>query len=212
MIVLGTVEYDGAAFESVRIRRVRQITLPEFVRDDARLHYRGIEQVAREDLESGLLFQRLLVGTDDVAVRRRRVLQIRTNGLAVDRDRFDVEAAGTEQLTHYRRQSAGAIIFLAEIRTRRLHVDEQRHIMTDCFPVRHRKRNAGMTGNRVDVDRRVGRAADRRAGDDGVLERLAGKDIARLEVLMHDLDRAAAGFVGNLDAFAIRRRNGGAAR
>src|SRR5262249_22293685 len=56
------------------------------------------------------------------------------------------------------------------------------------------------------------RAADRRAGDNGVFERLAGKDIGRLEVLVHDLHRAAASLVGDLAALAVGSRDGGAAR
>ncbi len=69
-----------------------------------------------------------------------------------------------------------------------------------------------MLGDGVDVDRRIGRAADRRIGDDGVLERLAGENVGRLQILAHDLDRAHAGLIGDLPALAIRRRNGGAAR
>ena len=62
------------------------------------------------------------------------------------------------------------------------------------------------------MDRRIGRAADRRAGDDGVLERLAGEDVERLHVREHDLDRAHAGVVGDLRALLVRRRDRGAAR
>ncbi len=69
-----------------------------------------------------------------------------------------------------------------------------------------------MPRDRIDVDRRIGRAADRRAGDDRVLEGLAGQDVRRLEVLVHDLDGAAAGLVGDLGALPVGRRDRGAAR
>ena len=68
-----------------------------------------------------------------------------------------------------------------------------------------------MARDGVDVDRRIGRAADRRVGDDRVLERLAGENVGRLQVLVHDLDRAQAGLVGDLPALAVGRRDGGAA-
>ena len=69
-----------------------------------------------------------------------------------------------------------------------------------------------MPRDRIDVDRRVGRAADRRTGDDRVLESLAGQDVRGLQVLVHDLDGAAAGLVGDLGALAVGRRDRGAAR
>ena len=97
---------------------------------------------------------------------------------------------GLEQLVHHGGQAAGAVIFLAEIFAGRLHVDQQRHVVADLFPILDRRAHADMAGDGVDVDRRIGRAADRRAGDDGVLERLAGENIGGLEVLVHDLDRA----------------------
>ena len=61
------------------------------------------------------------------------------------------------------------------------------------------------------MDRRVGGAADRRAGDDHVLERGAGHDVGGLQVLPHHLDDALAGLVGGLAALAVRRRDGGRA-
>ena len=51
-----------------------------------------------------------------------------------------MDAAGMQQLVEDRGQSAGAVIFLAEIFTRRQHVDEQRHVVADRLPVLDRKR------------------------------------------------------------------------
>ena len=61
------------------------------------------------------------------------------------------------------------------------------------------------------MDRRVGRAADRRIDHDGVLERLARQDVGRFQILPHHLDRAQPGLVGDLAALAIGRRDRGAA-
>jgi hypothetical protein len=69
-----------------------------------------------------------------------------------------------------------------------------------------------MTRNCVEMDRRIGRAADRRAGDDRVLECLPGEEVERLHVGEHDLDRAHAGLIGDLRAFLIRGGDRGAAR
>ena len=69
-----------------------------------------------------------------------------------------------------------------------------------------------MAGERVDMDRRVGRAADRRIDDDAVFERLAGQDVGRLEILPDHPDDAGAGLIGDLAALAVGGGDRGAAR
>ncbi len=68
-----------------------------------------------------------------------------------------------------------------------------------------------MAGDGVDVDRRVGRAADRRIDDDRVLQRLPRDDVGGLQILPHHLDDALAGLIGDLAALAMRRGDRGAA-
>ena len=48
-----------------------------------------------------------------------------------------MKAAGRDQFIEHRRQSAGAVIFLAEIFAGGLHVDEQGNLMPDRLPVLH---------------------------------------------------------------------------
>ena len=83
--------------------------------------------------------------------------------------------------------------------------------MADPFPVVDGQLDADVARDRVDVDRRVGRAADRAVDDDRILEGLAGEDVRRLQILPDHVDDAPAGLVGDLAAFAMRRGNGGAA-
>ena len=116
VVFFGPVEHHGAAFEGVRVPGVRQVALAELFRDHARLHDCGIEQVARQHLESRLLFERLAVRTDHVAVLALGVRDIIAHSLGVDGERIGVKAAGAEQLVHHRRQPAGAVVFLAESR------------------------------------------------------------------------------------------------
>ncbi len=68
-----------------------------------------------------------------------------------------------------------------------------------------------MAGQRVDVDRRVGRAADRRIDHDAVLERLSGQDVGRLQIFPDHPDDAHTGFVGDLAALAVGGGDRGAA-
>ena len=119
--------------------------------------------------------------------------------------------AGLEQLPHHGRQTTGAVIFFAQIFPRRLHVHQERHVVTDLFPILDCQFHANMPGDGIDMDRRIGRAANGRIGDDGVLESLAGKDVSGLEVFMHQGDRAHAGFIGDLPTLAVRRRDRSAA-
>ena len=69
-----------------------------------------------------------------------------------------------------------------------------------------------MARHRDDVDRRVGRAADRRIDDDAVHERLARQDVGGLQILVDHVDDALAGLIGHLAALAIRRGDRRAAR
>ena len=111
------------------------------------------------------------------------------------------------QFVDHRRHAAGAMELLAEIFARRLQVDEQRHGVADLLPILDVEPHADMAGDRVDVDRRVGRAADRAVDDDRILERLARQNVGRLQILPHHLDDALAGRVGDLAALAIGAGN-----
>ena len=115
------------------------------------------------------------------------------------------------QFAHHRGHAAGAMEFLAEIEAGRLHVDQQRNVVAEFLPVVDRELDADMAGERVDVDRRVGRAADRRIDDDAVLECLSGQDVGRFQIFPDHADDALAGFVGDLAALAIGRGDRGAA-
>ena len=78
------------------------------------------------------------------------------------------------------RDAAGMLVVLAEILAGGLEVDEERHLVADRLPVLDLELDADMAGDGVDVDRRIGRAADGRVDDDGVLEGLARHDVGGL--------------------------------
>jgi len=99
-----------------------------------------------------------------------------------------MDALVRHQFAHHRGHAAGAVIFLAEIEAGRLHVHQQRHIVAEFLPVVDRELDADMAGQRVDVDRRVGRAADRRIDDDAVFERFPRQDIRGFQILPNHAD------------------------
>ena len=164
-----------------------------------------------QDFETGMRLERLVVRHDDLGIGRLCTLRVLRDGLAVDGERVAMQATGRHQLVHHGRQPAGAKIILAQIRAGRLHVDEERHVVADFLPILDGEFDADMPRYGVEVDRRIGRTADRRTGDDRILEGGAGQDVRRLQVLAHDFDGAHAGLVGDLAALAIRRRDRGAA-
>src|SRR5262249_13013687 len=68
VIILRPVEHDGAPLEGVRVLRAQEIAVAELGRYYTRLHDGGIEQVATEHLEAGLVQHRLFVRLDHVRV------------------------------------------------------------------------------------------------------------------------------------------------
>ena len=117
----------------------------------------------------------------------------------------------SHQLGDHGGQAAGAEIGFAQIFAGRHHVDEQRDVVADAVPVVIGQLDADMAGDGVDMRRAVGRGADGRCADDGVLERLARHDVRGAQILMHHGDDALAGLIGDLPALAVGRGDGGAA-
>ena len=191
---------------------IDQIAVAEFLRDHAGLHDRGIEQIAAQHQEAGVLHQRLVVAPDHVAIGLGRLAAIVAHGAAVDGHGVFMDALVRHQFAHHRRHAAGAVIFLAEIEAGRLHVHQQRDVVAVLLPVVDREFDADMPRQRVDMDRRVGRAADRRVDHDAVLERLAGQDVGRFQILPDHLDDPLSGLIGDLAALAIGRGDRRAAR
>ena len=213
MVVLRPVEHDGLAFKGFRIARIRQVAVAELLRNHAGLHDCRIEQVAFEIEEAGFLHQRVGDRPDHLLVHVLHADAVLADRPAIDGDRLGMrQQPALDQFGHDRRYAAGMVVILAEIFARRLQVDEKRYLVADRLPVVIVQCDAEMTGDGVEVDRRVGGAADGRVDDDGVLERLAGHDVGRLQVLVDHLDDAPARLIGNLAPFAVGRGDGGGRR
>ena len=147
----------------------------------------------------GLLLQRLVVGPDHLRRPRLRApSQFSPSVLPLTVSAFCADLAGPHQLADHRGHAAGAMVFLAQVLAGRLQVHQQRNVVADLLPVVVVELHADVAGDRVEVDRRVGRAADRRVDDDGVLERFARHDLRGAQVFPHHLDDALAGLVGDL--------------
>src|SRR5262249_1895627 len=147
----------------------------------ARLHDGGFEQISFQVEEPGVLQDRLREGADHLAVSGEFAFAVLADRLAVDRERLRMrQLAGGDQFGDARRDAAGPVKILAEKAASRLHVSEEWNLVPDALPVVVVELDAEMARDGVEMDRRVGRAADRRADDDRVLEGGPRHDVRRL--------------------------------
>ena len=109
VVVLRAVEDDGAALEALRVVGVGQVAVAELLGDHARLHDRGVEQVAGQHEEAGALLERAVERADDVlvlddgaAVVSPMVLPLTVRALLVDQALLD-------QLADDGRHAAGVV-------------------------------------------------------------------------------------------------------
>jgi hypothetical protein len=92
------------------------------------------------------------------------------------------------QLEHDRRDAAGVPEVLDQVPAGRLHVGQDRHAPVNPVEVVDADVNPRLAGDHRQVEQRVGRAADGGVQDDRVLERVAGQDAPRREVLLDQCD------------------------
>ncbi len=175
------------------------------IRDHRSLHHRAVEQVAAEHGELGARLERLAQRPDHVAIKCREAANIVGDATAVGAECVAREPLRLEQHPHHRAHAAGAVVILAQIFARGLEIDEQRHARTVALPVLKRQLDADMARDRVQMDRCVGRAADRRVDDDRIEERFARQDVGRLAVRTHQLDDRLTGLPGAFLPVAVRR-------
>ncbi len=211
VVVLGPVENDRRALPGIGIAGSLQILAAEILADDRCLEQARIKQVAVQHHKAGLLLERLLIGLDHPLIQYSSVGQIFAHGLAGYGQSIAIQLAGLEQFSHDRRHAAGAIKAFAQVFAGRLAVDQQRNLVAKGLPILDGQFQPDVAGNGRDMDRRVGRATQRRVGDDGVAEGILGQNLGGGQVFQHHLDDALAGLVGHLLAFAIGRGDGGAA-
>src|SRR6185437_1568761 len=98
VIVLRAVEHHHPTLEGVRVGGVAEIPLPELLRDHARLHDGGVEEVAFEHEEATVGLQWPVVRPDDIRVHDLSPATIVADGAAVDRERALTNEAALHQL------------------------------------------------------------------------------------------------------------------
>ena len=99
--------------------------------------------------------------------------------LAVDGDRVLVQQAGVAQALDDERHAAGLVEVDGDVLPAGLQVAQQRRALVDAVEVVDRELDAGLAGERQQVQDGVRRAAAHRDAGDRVLERVARDDVAR---------------------------------
>ena len=107
-----------------------------------------------------------------------------------------VEVQQVVDLAHQRRQAAGGVEIVHQPRAGRQQVQQHRRRTRNLVEVIQRQRHAQPPGDRQQVDHRVGRSADGHEHAQRILERRAGHDLRRPQVLAHQLDRAPPAGLG----------------
>ncbi|MNI41731.1 hypothetical protein D3C73_959920 [compost metagenome] len=210
MVVFSAVENDGVALEDVFGAGVPEEAFAKFVRDDAGLHDREVEQIAAQNDESRVLLERLIERADHLAVRglEQGVAEV----AAANGDPVAMQFSSVLELPKNGGDAAGPVEALAEKLAGRLHVQDQRQRETVFDPILSGDLHPGVAGHGGDMGLGVRGAADDRGQGDGVQEGFARQDVERPKVLIGHFDNALTCPVGHLAAFTIGRWNGGAPR
>ncbi len=109
----------------------------------------------------------------------------------MDGHAFAVQHAIREQDLQYLRHTARAVEIDRDVAARGLEVAQHRHLAPHALEIVDGPLHTGSRSDGQVMQHRVGRAAGRHHQRDRVLDRLAGDDVARLEVVLDRLDQHA---------------------
>ena len=212
VVILGTFEHDGAAFEGVRIIGVRQVAVAEFRRDDRGFHDRRVKEVALEVHETCGGFQRLGEGADHLGVVHLRPRIGFGDGQAADGHCLRVgQGPCRHEFGNHAGHAARAVEILAQKAPGRLQIDQKRDVQAKALPVVIGQLQPQMAGNGVQVNGRIGGPANGGIDHDGILEGCPRHDVGGLQILADHVHDASPGQIGHLPAFAVGGGNGGRA-
>ena len=172
VVVLRPLEDDD--LPSKTFGRVGQEAGAELLVDDADLHHRAVEEVARQHDKAGLLLQRHAIGADHLAVglgQGRRGSRRCVRPVTVIAPPWSLP--GLQQLLHHRRHAARAMEGLAQEAPGRLAIDQQRDVVAEALPSPRASCSTPMCRAMAMIcGGQLVLAPERAGGDDRILERL----------------------------------------
>ena len=149
-------------------------------------------QITLQYGQMALLVHRVGQRADHVLVgagKGRDILQYFGDGLASDRDAVAMQQTRRQQDLHDLGNAAGAVQVNRQVLAAGLEIAQDGRLLAHSFEVVNRPVHASRMGNGQEVQHRIGRATGGHDHGDGIFNRLAGHDIARLEVLLDGLDQ-----------------------
>lgn len=111
-----------------------------------------------------------------------------------------------------RRQSARVIEIFHEKAARGHEIYQGGSVAPNAIPIVERQWNPDSSGDREQMDHRVGRTPNRAIDTDSILESLFLQDFRKAQILVDHLHNAASGHVRQDAAARVNRRNGSIVR
>jgi hypothetical protein len=165
-------------------------------------------QVAAQDRDPAGLLDRVLDRADDLLARRLlRLVRVPADRLAGHRRRVLVQQAEVLQPLRQDRGAAGGVQVGGHEPPAGLEVAQRRRRFGDPVEVVDVERDAGFAGHGEQVQDAVGRAAGGGDGEDRVLDRLAGDDVARPLTAPQDVHDELARGTRDLGLARVLRRH-----
>ena len=127
-------------------------------------------EIAAQHRDAALFLEGLCEGMDHIAVPARGLFHVLPEGASAGGDHVAVEHPGLGELPVHRRQAARVEEVLHQVLAGRHEVHDARDVTAQGVPVVEGEADADAPGEREEVHDRVGGAADRPVGADGVLE------------------------------------------
>ncbi|MCY1235289.1 hypothetical protein D9M72_478990 [compost metagenome] len=198
MIVLDALEDDRAA-----------LVLHQMRRSGRWLQHAALRcQVATQNSDAARLRQGLFARHDDVVIVVGDVLDVVPDRVAGHGQGILVQETHFADRLDHDRETAGVVELLHQVFARRLEVDDRRDVAAEAIPVVEAEIDADAAGKRQEVQHGVGRAADGAVDADGILKGFLRQNVGRLQVLLHHVDDAAAGELGDHSTACVDGRNG----
>ena len=187
--VFRPIKDDGAPLKTIWACRIGQVARAKFLRDYRRFHDRAVKQIAFQvDKASGIYHWRCDL-LDHIGIGAAALLAILSKGFAVGCHGIRVRQQPCgKQFANHSRHASGSVIIFAKIFTRRLQVDQKRHVMAQVLPIIIVQGHAEVFGDPIEVDRRIGRAANSGIDHNGIFKGFAGHDAIRSQIVMHHID------------------------
>ena len=123
-----------------------------------------------------------------------------------------MQQTGSQHFTHHGAHAPGTLEGLTEIFACRLHIDQKRQCIALLLPILDRQLDTGVSRDRGDVRRGIGRATNAGVHTDCIFKSLPGQHAGGSEIFRHHFNGTPARGISHLHSRAERCGDCGTAR